>query len=598
MPLCPQITNTPITVTQTADFTVTSVIPAVASTSDGLAADFAAVDTNINTKAQTYYALTPPTMPPNNLNVGDLWFDTDDGNKQYRWDGTNWVSVQDGSIATKNRTFYSATAPTATAVGDIWFDTTTGNKPYRWDGSTWISVQDASIQTALNTANAAQTTANGKNKVIYSLSAASGSGTTVGDIWWQYNGSGQIIAQWEWTGSSWSSKTIGSAVIANLDAGKITAGTISVAISLEAATITGGSININNGTFVVTSSGNVTITAGSFNINSGTFQVSNTGAITATSGTVGGWTLDTGGYLRNAGLSTFLYPSTGPGGNANTYAIYSDRGFLGSVLQVQSSSTTALYAPFGGLNVGLGITAANNNFVVSSAGAITSVGNITSSGTVSGSTISGTNVSASSALSSSGTLSVTSTATFSGASNSFPNITQSTAAANLRWGTTTSGRIFESTASSARFKTDIVDLVDVEELNPKKLLDLPVHAFRYKDDYLGEEDERSGALVPGFIAEEVDQFYPIAADYELGQPNNWNDKFMIPAMLSLIQDLYKEIALLKGEQMETELDLATVLQAMREQIGSMAQENAILKATIKKLENGPSCRNCSDTKND
>jgi cell division protein FtsB len=49
--------------------------------------------------------------------------------------------------------------------------------------------------------------------------------------------------------------------------------------------------------------------------------------------------------------------------------------------------------------------------------------------------------------------------------------------------------------------------------------------------------------------------------------------------------------------MENEVDLAIVLQAMREQIGAMAQENAILRATIKKLENGPSCRDCSDTKN-
>lgn len=47
--------------------------------------------------------------------------------------------------------------------------------------------------------------------------------------------------------------------------------------------------------------------------------------------------------------------------------------------------------------------------------------------------------------------------------------------------------------------------------------------------------------------------------------------------------------------METELDLATVLQAMREQIGSMAQENAILRATIKKLENGPCNGPCSNT---
>jgi hypothetical protein len=50
--------------------------------------------------------------------------------------------------------------------------------------------------------------------------------------------------------------------------------------------------------------------------------------------------------------------------------------------------------------------------------------------------------------------------------------------------------------------------------------------------------------------------------------------------------------------MNEELDVNEILAAMRNQIGAMAQENAILKATIKKLENGPSCRNCSDTKND
>jgi cell division protein FtsB len=50
--------------------------------------------------------------------------------------------------------------------------------------------------------------------------------------------------------------------------------------------------------------------------------------------------------------------------------------------------------------------------------------------------------------------------------------------------------------------------------------------------------------------------------------------------------------------MNEELDVNEILAAMRNQIGAIAQENAILKATIKKLENGPSCRNCSDTKND
>lgn len=49
--------------------------------------------------------------------------------------------------------------------------------------------------------------------------------------------------------------------------------------------------------------------------------------------------------------------------------------------------------------------------------------------------------------------------------------------------------------------------------------------------------------------------------------------------------------------MDNEIDLATVLQAMREQIGSMAQENAILKATIKKMEDGRDTRDCACSSN-
>jgi hypothetical protein len=52
--------------------------------------------------------------------------------------------------------------------------------------------------------------------------------------------------------------------------------------------------------------------------------------------------------------------------------------------------------------------------------------------------------------------------------------------------------------------------------------------------------------VPGFIAEEVAQFYPGAADSVNGEVENWNERFLIPGMLALIQDLYKEINAIKG----------------------------------------------------
>ena len=48
--------------------------------------------------------------------------------------------------------------------------------------------------------------------------------------------------------------------------------------------------------------------------------------------------------------------------------------------------------------------------------------------------------------------------------------------------------------------------------------------------------------------------------------------------------------------MQEELDVNELLAAMRQQIGAMAQENAILAVTIKKLENG-CCGNLSDTQN-
>jgi hypothetical protein len=118
-------------------------------------------------------------------------------------------------------------------------------------------------------------------------------------------------------------------------------------------------------------------------------------------------------------------------------------------------------------------------------------------------------------------------------------------AANTRMDT--NGRTRRSTASSARFKEDIVDLSSVADLNPMGLLSLPIRAFKFKSDYLDSTDNRSGILVPGLIAEEVAEHYPIAADRgEDGLVENWNERFVIPGMLSLIQDLNTRIKTLEG----------------------------------------------------
>jgi hypothetical protein len=357
MPLCPQITNTPITVTQTADFTVSSVTP-----------------------------ITPAT-----------------------------------------------------------------------------SADTGSLQTQITTA---QATADGKNKVNYSTSAPSGSGTNVGDIWWQYS-AGIVIGQWSWTGSSWATSPISSAVIANLDAAKITSGIIS---SIE--------YNNGSGTFRVTAAGALTATSATI-----------TGTITSTSGSIGGFTI---GSAALTGSGGFTLSSTGQidGGSANTIF-------------------------YGKANIGGG-TAGSENLIVT--------GNSNFNGT----------------LITSGATTVQGVFT---AVDAGVNTNTNTPNAWL----STGGVLRRSTASSIRYKENVTDITNVPELDPKKLLALPVRAFTYKEDYLSAADDRYQQLFPGFISEEVDAIYPMAADYENGEIESWNDRMIVPALLSLVQELYKRVEELEAK---------------------------------------------------
>ena len=67
-----------------------------------------------------------------------------------------------------NNTFYQPSAPTVFTDGDIWFDTDDGNKMYLSVASTWTSVQDT---LAIGLANTAQTTADGKIDTYYQATA-------------------------------------------------------------------------------------------------------------------------------------------------------------------------------------------------------------------------------------------------------------------------------------------------------------------------------------------------------------------------------------------------------------------------------------------
>lgn len=106
--------------------------------------------------------------------------------------------------------------------------------------------------------------------------------------------------------------------------------------------------------------------------------------------------------------------------------------------------------------------------------------------------------------------------------------------------------VYRASSSSNRYKIDIQD-IQSENLRPERLYDLPVREFKYKEGYLAKDDSRINTLVPGFIAEEVAEVYPIACEYDGDNPENWNIRFIVPAMLKLIQDQKKEIEALKEQ---------------------------------------------------
>ena len=112
-----------------------------------------------STKTQSFYQTSPPTS----VTAGDIWFDTDDGFKQYRASAAGvstvttsptagWWLVQDALIPTavttangKNTIYYSDTQPstpisgTSFVVNDLWFETDNGYAISVWNGTGWVT---------------------------------------------------------------------------------------------------------------------------------------------------------------------------------------------------------------------------------------------------------------------------------------------------------------------------------------------------------------------------------------------------------------------------------------------------------------------------
>ena len=93
-------------------------------------------------------------------------------------------------------------------------------------------------------------------------------------------------------------------------------------------------------------------------------------------------------------------------------------------------------------------------------------------------------------------------------------------------------------SSSRRYKNHIRDMTDNDIQN---LYKLPTVFFVYKPGYL-EKD--SAVPIPGLYAEDVEQYLPLAARYQNGLIEDWNERAVIPYLIKAIQQ-HEEIEALK-----------------------------------------------------
>ena len=380
--------------------------------------------------------------PTENLKEGVVWVNPDDGvTNVYSADINDFVTITDANAVEaltiaqgKNKTYVQPAEPTGDTYyeGDLWIDTDDGNKLYVYSGTGWVSRQDTAI-------SAAQTTANGKNTVYYSTSVPGSTVNIAGDIWWKYgftraisnkaltsniatlttssahglsvgaqvkisginstfNGtytvdsipttttftyaktaanvassavsptgtllySDEIITgQWVGAGgTTWTPNTIGNLVIANIDAGKITTGYLDVSGAVRITTSatasgTGGNtsrIELNSNGFYAYNGSVATVSI----TNTGTAVFS--GTVNATGGTFTGYV--------TAGTARFgAAVQTGKNGiyiNANNYW-YDDGTF-----KTGTGTSSITYDETGALTIGAGTAIAGITASVLAAGA-------------------------------------------------------------------------------------------------------------------------------------------------------------------------------------------------------------------------------------
>jgi hypothetical protein len=310
------------------------------------------------------------------ITIGDTWFDTSNGNllKTYTGVSGGWVSVQDLAIAAaqstadgKNTVYRQGTLPTtpnspmtAFATGDMWFDTANDNKMYRYATASTFTVSNKALTSNVATI----TTSAAHDFTLRDLVTLTGVDSTFNGVFFvtgvpsttsfTYNLTHADVTSAVATGTAttpaWRAVAFGTSALGVIDAsvvnvsninagnisagyiasGRIAAGTI-IASQIAAGTITAtqidagyayvgsvvatqittgnltATLSITGGGSISAGSGAITLTAaGAITTSSGNFSVSALGVLSATSaiitGTITGSTFTTPNYATNTGI--------------------------------------------------------------------------------------------------------------------------------------------------------------------------------------------------------------------------------------------------------------------------------------------------------
>jgi len=137
-------------------------ITATEDSIDSMSSDITTLQNSVTSANKVFAQPTAPSLV--GRTDGDIWIDTDDGNKLYTYSAASnaWMPRMDSG---KNSVFVQASAPTAKAVNDIWFDSDDTFKMYRWNGTSWVLTSDTRIlanSSAITALTSRVTTAEGK----------------------------------------------------------------------------------------------------------------------------------------------------------------------------------------------------------------------------------------------------------------------------------------------------------------------------------------------------------------------------------------------------------------------------------------------------